>query len=328
MLFCHLPQGRCGLKSVEGAIVDTVVQSPSARKVWIEILRSHTLRPACESPSARKVWIEIYYKRTSQICASVTFRKEGVDWNWKYRAVRSGADVTFRKEGVDWNKLRSKNGWKSISSPSARKVWIEMLLTLAVKIWTKCHLPQGRCGLKSCACLSNLPWTSVTFRKEGVDWNPPTIADIRKRCGHLPQGRCGLKCTITTTTVNTARSSPSARKVWIEITCAYCHSRQQKSPSARKVWIEIWKRDANRTGRMSPSARKVWIEIACEVTIGAMSAVTFRKEGVDWNLHHFQMDWREQVSPSARKVWIEISFYGHEYRQWTCHLPQGRCGLK
>ena len=79
MLFCHLPQGRCGLKSVEGAIVDTVVQSPSARKVWIEILRSHTLRPACESPSARKVWIEIYYKRTSQICASVTFRKEGVD---------------------------------------------------------------------------------------------------------------------------------------------------------------------------------------------------------------------------------------------------------
>ena len=145
----------------------------------------------------------------------------------------------------------------------------------------------------------------VTFRKEGVDWNPPTIADIRKRCGHLPQGRCGLKCTITTTTVNTARSSPSARKVWIEITCAYCHSRQQKSPSARKVWIEIWKRDANRTGRMSPSARKVWIEITIVRRRKDVKIVTFRKEGVDWN---------KNLSLVSR------SFLGH--------LPQGRCGLK
>ena len=55
------------------------------------------------SPSARKVWIEIINSIPFSCKTSVTFRKEGVDWNWKYRAVRSGADVTFRKEGVDWN---------------------------------------------------------------------------------------------------------------------------------------------------------------------------------------------------------------------------------
>ena len=67
-----------------------------------------------------------------------------------------------------------------------------MLLTLAVKIWTKCHLPQGRCGLKSAyncrypqavwSPSARKVWIEmynhdndgqygqiVTFRKEGVD---------------------------------------------------------------------------------------------------------------------------------------------------------------
>ena len=79
---CHLPQGRCGLKC----------------RIWFRLCC-----PVTSSPSARKVWIEIINSIPFSCKTSVTFRKEGVDWNWKYRAVRSGADVTFRKEGVDWN---------------------------------------------------------------------------------------------------------------------------------------------------------------------------------------------------------------------------------
>ena len=56
--------------------------------------------------------------------------------------------VTFRKEGVDWNPCRQKLYKVNLRSPSARKVWIEILLTQ-----------------------SNVKCIYVTFRKEGVDWN-------------------------------------------------------------------------------------------------------------------------------------------------------------
>ena len=54
------------------------------------------------------------------------------------------------------------------------------------------------------------------------------------------------------------------------------------SPSARKVWIEI---SSNMFVKVllipSPSARKVWIEIMVFPQIGCEITVTFRKEGVD-----------------------------------------------
>ena len=58
----HLPRGRCGLKlNITILQMSQTGASPSARKVWIEILSN---RPqwdnAPRSPSARKVWIEIW----------------------------------------------------------------------------------------------------------------------------------------------------------------------------------------------------------------------------------------------------------------------------
>ena len=35
-------------------------------------------------------------------------------------------------------------------------------------------------------------------------------------------------------------------------------------------------------------------------------AVTFRKEGVDWNIGTVRLSSKELASPSVRKVWIEI----------------------
>ena len=55
------------------------IASPSARKVWIEIIQMSlpALFPA--SPSARKVWIEIYDIIHRRLIWKVAFRKEGVD---------------------------------------------------------------------------------------------------------------------------------------------------------------------------------------------------------------------------------------------------------
>ena len=103
---------------------------------------------------------------------------------------------------------------------------------------------------------------AVTFRKEGVDWNVE----------QLKEGKLTF-------------SSPSARKVWIEISRLLCHS-------------------------------------VCA------HRVTFRKEGVDWNIRTMARLERGFWSPSARKVWIEITPSLSAAALTTCHLPQGRCGLK
>ena len=56
--------------------------------------------------------------------------------------------VTFREEGVDWNPLPGVSPPLPCLSPSARKVWIEITVSI----------------FYSCIKI-------VTFREEGVDWN-------------------------------------------------------------------------------------------------------------------------------------------------------------
>ena len=63
--------------------------------------------------------------KRSEMELLVTFRKEGVDWNFMVQTEKAQKEVTFRKEGVDWNKLCRR---------------------LPDAVWS--HLPQGRCGLK------------------------------------------------------------------------------------------------------------------------------------------------------------------------------------
>ena len=80
--------------------------------------------------------------------AVVTFREEGVDWNSYIRESSVPTTVTFREEGVDWNTYNQIAIKTSVKSPSARKVWIEIIY------------------------VNNLVYlVCVTFREEGVDWN-------------------------------------------------------------------------------------------------------------------------------------------------------------
>ena len=166
-----------------------------------------------------------------------------------------------------------------MQSPSARKVWIEIILQIVGESDIDCHLPRGRCGLKSVFI-----FVSAFFNR------------------HLPRGRCGLKylqCISQAWKI----LSPSARKVWIEMNPSRGAYQQTRSPSARKVWIEIYVLTLNCANLLSPSARKVWIEIgtlfwksviqpspsARKVWIEILpppiyilfQSVTFREEGVD-----------------------------------------------
>ena len=55
------------------------MQSPSARREWIEILSSHIGRVVLPSPSARREWIEILSWFSLLPLDGVSLREEGVD---------------------------------------------------------------------------------------------------------------------------------------------------------------------------------------------------------------------------------------------------------
>ena len=58
---------------------DTVAQSPSIRREWIEMPPSIFATPSCQSPSIRREWIEIFTLRIRQIGFYVSLHTEGVD---------------------------------------------------------------------------------------------------------------------------------------------------------------------------------------------------------------------------------------------------------
>ena len=153
MRFCHLPRGRCGLKSVEFKNADEYVRkSPSARKVWIEIVKLHChLLRRHPSPSARKVWIEMYI--------------------WVSFMRLASSHLPRGRCGLKYLEILSYHHPTQDRSPSARKVWIEITLAISLlkrklvtfreegvdwnyssfayclDLWQS-HLPRGRCGLK------------------------------------------------------------------------------------------------------------------------------------------------------------------------------------
>ena len=146
-LVSHLPQGRCGLKSNGKSLYDTNMKSPSARKVWIEILSWKDKAREFKSPSARKVWIEIGWNIHQPPGDTVTFRKEGVDWN---------TVKTKLKIAVKSHLPQGRCGLKFSVSRQARlhtshlpqgRCGLKYLIHV-VTITTNRHLPQGRCGLK------------------------------------------------------------------------------------------------------------------------------------------------------------------------------------
>ena len=175
--------------------------------------------------------------------------------------------VTFRKEGVDWNFSAIGKALKLDRHLPQGRCGLKFSCILPFDGYLR-HLPQGRCGLKSASLPDGLTGAGVTFRKEGVDWNKFLRAwiqtvnlspsarkvwieifiaqlNIQFAKRHLLQRRCGLKFGIALHT-DILLPSPSARKVWIEIRLmcnvqlqACCHLLQGrcglKSPLRRRI---------------------------------------------------------------------------------------------
>ena len=158
----------------------------------------------------------MHYKNLIIDIFAVTFRKEGVDWNalgnssaneleghlpqgrcgLKFFPIQpcphQGMSPSARKVWIEINKLVDLVV-RASTSPSARKVWIEIKRCPEISCTSYSHLPQGRCGLKWTTAYKKVEGMTVTFRKEGVDWNYWWWWDLQRLRCHLPQGRCGLK---------------------------------------------------------------------------------------------------------------------------------------
>ena len=80
-----------------------------------------------------------------------------------------------------------------LRSPSARKVWIEMVLPNLFFV-ISCSSPSARKVWIEIS--NNIRWASLirspSARKVWIEIYPHYLGDNAKGC-HLPQGRCGLK---------------------------------------------------------------------------------------------------------------------------------------
>ena len=74
----------------------------------------------------RRVWIEITCIKHARAEAIVTLRAEGVDRNALAAAVFAAPAVTLRAEGVDRNDTAAAVRREIFTSPSVRRVWIEI----------------------------------------------------------------------------------------------------------------------------------------------------------------------------------------------------------
>ena len=165
------------------------------------------------SPSVRRVWIEIRSLHTSPARLTVTLRAEGVDRNIIASMRCFAVSVTLRAEGVDRNSARCYGVRRKTSSPSVRRVWIEIfgltesilcdIVTLRAEgvdrndskreaaRWQELSPSVRRVWIEMHMGLRARHTRQVTLRAEGVDRNihAERVADMRNR--HPPCGGCG-----------------------------------------------------------------------------------------------------------------------------------------
>ena len=80
-----------------------------------------------------------------------------------------------------------------------------------------------------------------------------------------------------------------------------------ESLSARRAWIEIAQDILTALNNIkSLSARRAWIEIWSAVLTELLILVALRKESVDRNLRHHNLNLPSSPSLSARRAWIEM----------------------
>ena len=136
--------------------------------------------------------------------------------SWFCRCRQLSVLVTLHTEGVDWNFCCAVRTVLALSSPSTRRVWIEIGMVLIATYRKLRHPPHGGCGLKS----------HILFHTSKGDKVSPST---RRVWIEIHSSSCGF---VETT-------SPSTRRVWIEMALSSKTHLKILSPSTRRVWIEI-----------------------------------------------------------------------------------------
>ena len=157
-------------RNIEGVSLDGKSCAVALRKESVDrnIAARASRRTYPVSLSARRAWIEIKKIGRLLLAVRVALRKESVDRNKRSPTAGQLGAVALRKESVDRNRLTKFASLRSMSSLSARRAWIEIVL-----------LVNG-------GALS-----SVALRKESVDRNLLMRFSLNLIVCRSPQGERG-----------------------------------------------------------------------------------------------------------------------------------------
>ncbi len=142
------------------------------------------------------------------------------------------------------------------SSPSPRRVWIEILMLKHFDSLCKGRPPHGGCGLKS-------------YQAVFLGYNK----------GRPPHGGCGLKCDRRFAAAARRRRPPHGGRGLKFSECGGKTRGGEPSPSPRRAWIEMLYRVKKVAFiSVSPSPRRAWIEImSCALHSCTMLSPSTRK---------------------------------------------------
>ena len=205
------------------------------------------------------------------------------------RNASSGVDfaedwVALRKESVDRNCHSLNLPSSPIESLSARRAWIEIMLSLL------CPVAVG-----------------VALRKESVDRNAKKTPPHRTKMVALRKESVDRNFYYSDKDVDWVRVALRKESV----------DRNQVGPlsvnlvfvslSARRAWIEMANpKNRKRRSKKSLSARRAWIEMFLSMGLDGRFKVALRKESVDRNRSTHKTSWQSCASLSARRAWIEM----------------------
>ena len=156
-------------------IVIIVMQSLSARRAWIEIVKLFRQNYECfQSLSARRAWIEIRNAATLSALACVALRKESVDRNTSLAKILVIATVALRKESVDRNRANQLHSIPRAGSLSARRAWIEILKNSQKTVPKAVALRKESVDRNAVACHNgSLSCLSLSARRAWIEISPP-----------------------------------------------------------------------------------------------------------------------------------------------------------
>ena len=164
--------------------------SLSARRAWIEIVLVVSICNFSASLSARRAWIEIIVSVTANVDGFVALRKESVDRNEAPTTQADRHAVALRKESVDRNSAVMRQNPGEHVALRKESVDRNRLIPLALVFMTW-SLSARRAWIEILISARQICLICVALRKESVDRNEPSTTRRLTNMSRSPQGERG-----------------------------------------------------------------------------------------------------------------------------------------